>query len=85
MTIELSVIETVHQTSDVNGFTYRITVTPEKCAIRRTPTKDMLWSHGIICETYQTDSGRFEQICRSSSFVANVGTLENALEIIAGQ
>ena len=83
MTIELTVIETVHQTSDIDGFTYRITVTSDKCGIKRVPTEDMLWSHGMIAELYQTDSEQFEQICQTSSAVSNVGTLDNALRIIA--
>ena len=82
MTIKLNVFETVYQTNDVNGFTYRITVAADKCVIKRTPTKDMLWSHGIICEVYQTDSKQFEQMCRTSFTETNVGDLTTALRII---
>lgn len=59
------VVETVHECVE-GEWTYRFFQSKKGVYVKRTPSADSLWSHGIITQNYDIEQGRFISQCLSS-------------------
>lgn len=56
------VIETVHECIE-GEWTYRFYQNEKGVHVKRTPSKDPLWSHGVITQTFESEQKKFLSQC----------------------
>ena len=80
--LELTEVSKTLQTNSINGWVYRITVS-DHVTINRVPECEQMWNHGVICQWYDGELGKFVVGCTANYRDCMLNTtLEEAVKII---